>query len=197
MRGEQEQATTNIVSRIQEYRLKRSIAPLCIVALCLLCGCSMKSNLHRADATVNLPMSTKFKLGETVDASGFSFTDQTEQFSLKDAMAGALAAALAQEGLTSDTAGYIINTRITGYAPGNAFTRWVLPGAGATKLSTESVITTTENVEVARIPVERSIAAGGGYTINALKYVFEEVAKETATVIKTQLLAPGPTASLK
>ena len=157
----------------------------------------MKSNLHRADATVNLPMSTKFKLGETVDASGFSFTDQAEQFSLKDTMAGALATALNQEGLTSDTAGYVINTRITGYAPGNAFTRWVLPGAGATKLSTESIITTTDNVEVARIPVERSIAAGGGYTINAFKYVFEEVAKETTNVIKTQLLVPGPTASLK
>lgn len=157
----------------------------------------MKSNLHRADATTSLPITTKFKLGETVDASGFSFTDKTEQFSLKDTMSSALATALNQEGLASDAAGYVISTRITGYAPGNAFTRWVLPGAGATKLSTESVITTTDNVEVARIPVERSIAAGGGYTINAWKYVFEEVAKETASVIKTQLLVPQPTASLK
>lgn len=48
-----------------------------------------------------------------------------------------------------------------------------------------------------RIPVERSIAAGGGYTINAFKYVFEEVAKETTRVIKTQLLVPRPTASLQ
>lgn len=157
----------------------------------------MKSNLHRADTATYLPLTAKFKLGETVDASGFSFTDQAEQFSLKDTMNGALSAALAQDGLNSEAAGYIINTRITGYAPGNAFTRWVLPGAGATKLSTESVITTADNVEVARIPVERSIAAGGGYTINAFKYVFEEVAKETTRVIKTQLLVPRPTASLQ
>lgn len=157
----------------------------------------MKSNLHRADATAQLPITAKFKLGETTDASGFSFTDQSEQFSLKDAMSGALTAALAQSDLSSDSAGYVINTRINGYAPGNAFTRWVIPGAGATKLSTESIITTTDNVEVARIPVERSIAAGGGYTINAWKYVFEEVAKETAKVIKTQLMAPGATASLR
>lgn len=112
-------------------------------------------------------------------------------------MTAALTAALAFDGLNSDKTDFVIITKITGYAPGNAFTRWVIPGAGATTLSTESIVYTIDNVEIARIPVERSIAAGGGYTINAWKYVFEEVAKETTRVIKTQLMMPQATASLK
>ena len=43
---------------------------------------------------------------------------------------------------------------------------------------------------MARLPVHRSIAAGGGYTINAWKYVFDDVAKETVRVMKEQLLIP-------
>jgi len=101
-----------------------------------------------------------------------------------------LNAAISMEGLAGSNATYVIKTKITEYAPGNAFTRWIIPGAGATKLSTESIVYTTDNIEVARIPVHRSIAAGGGYTIDAWKYVFEDVAKETVKVIKTQLVVP-------
>lgn len=157
----------------------------------------MKSNLHRAADTTYLPTNAKFKVGETADVSGYTFTDKSEAFSLQDAMTAALTAALAFDGLNSDKTDFVIITKITGYAPGNAFTRWVIPGAGATTLSTESIVYTIDNVEIARIPVERSIAAGGGYTINAWKYVFEEVAKETTRVIKTQLMMPQATASLK
>lgn len=64
----------------------------------------------------------------------------------------------------------------------------MLPGAGATKLTTVSIIYTADRRELARIPVTRSIAAGGGYTIGAWKYVFKDVAKETVKVIKEQIL---------
>ena len=64
----------------------------------------------------------------------------------------------------------------------------MLPGAGATKLVTESEIYTPEGVLVAKIPVNRSIAAGGGYTIGAWKTVFDDVAQEIVKVLKEQLL---------
>lgn len=41
---------------------------------------------------------------------------------------------------------------------------------------------------MAKIPVNRSIAAGGGYTIGAWKTVFDDVAQEIVKVLKEQLL---------
>lgn len=164
---------------------------LVILAVSLaLVGCSMKSNLHRTPDATYLPADTKFQIGETVDASGFTFVDPNEKFSLSDAMTGSLNAAFSMEGLSASNSKYIIKTKVVEYAPGNAFTRWIIPGAGATKLSTESVVYTVDGVEIARIPVQRSIAAGGGYTIDAWKYVFNDVAQETVKVIKTQLMVP-------
>jgi hypothetical protein len=170
--------------------MKKSVLPVIVFLVLFMSGCSMKSNLYHSNDTTFLPADAKFQVGETIDVSGYVFPDQSEKFSLNDAMTGSLNSALSIDGLASDQAKYVIKTKITSYAPGNAFTRWLIPGAGATKLSTESVILTKDNVEIARIPVERSIAAGGGYTINAWKYVFDEVAKETSRVIKAQLLAP-------
>lgn len=158
-------------------------------------GCSTKSQLYRPDTVVQVPQSSKFKVGVTVDSSGYTFVDKAEAFSLKDTMAGAVQAALAMDGLSSGTASYSVDTTITSYEPGNAFTRWVIPGAGATKLHTESVVRDASGAEIARIPVERSIAMGGGYTINAWKYVFEDVARELARVIKEDLLLLKPKAT--
>lgn len=155
-------------------------------------GCSTKSQVYMPDRTIHIAKSSKFAVGETVDISGFVFEEQSEKFSLSDAMAGSINAALAMDGLSGSTTQYTIRTKITGYAPGNAFARWLIPGAGATELKIESIIVGSDGQEVARIPVERSIAAGGGYTIKAYKYVFDDVAKELVRVIKERLLMIKP-----
>lgn len=168
--------------------MKALVLSIFVIASLVMAGCSTKSNLHRAPEATHLAADSKFKIGETVDASGFVFSDPREKFSLSEAMAGSLNSALSMEGLSASNAKYIVKTKVIEYAPGNAFTRWMLPGAGATKLSTECTVYTTDNIEIARIPVQRSIAAGGGYTIDAWKYVFDDVARETVRVIKTQLM---------
>lgn len=170
--------------------MKKIVSTFLVIASLALMGCSTTSNLHRTQETTYLPADSKFTVGETFDNSGYVFSDPKEKFSLSDSMAGSLNAALSMEGLAGSNSKYVIKTKITEYAPGNAFTRWVIPGAGATKLSMESTIYTSDNIEIARIPVQRSIAAGGGYTIDAWKYVFGDVAKETVKVIKTQLMVP-------
>lgn len=172
--------------------VKKAPLLLLIAAVFVFAGCSTKSQLYRPDTVVHISQSSKFKVGETTDSSGYTFVDKAEAFSLKDAMAGAVQAALAMDGLSSGTASYSVDTTITGYEPGNAFTRWIIPGAGATTLKTESIVRDASGAEIARIPVERSIAAGGGYTINAWKYVFDDVAKELARVIKEDLLLLKP-----
>lgn len=59
-----------------------------------------------------------------------------------------------------------------------------MPGAGATKLSIDAVVTDQEGKRLARIPAERSVAGGGVYTIGAWEHVFTEVAKELVAVLR-------------
>jgi len=162
-----------------------------VVAAAFLClaGCSAKTDLVRPDGGAMLPANAQFEVAPAVDASGYVFEDKGDAFSLSEAMTTSLTQSLgdsAQKG-----APYVITTRIKEYAPGNAFARWVMPGAGTTKLSTETVITTADNIEVARIPVERSVGFGGAYTVGAWKHVFDDVAQLTVGVIKNKLVAPA------
>lgn len=163
---------------------------LIAVAVFFISGCATKSNVYQPKDATYLPSDTRFKVENSIDASGFSFSEKEEAFSLSEAMHGSMNAALASEGLLSDSGTYTVTTKINKYEPGNAFTRWLIPGAGATKLSTETVVLDKYNAEIARIPVERSIAFGGGFTIGAYKYVFDEVAKETVRVMKSKLIHP-------
>lgn len=160
---------------------------LAVVGMCFgMVGCSTKSSLEGLSSTMKVSQAAKFESGEVIDKSGFVFEEKDDKIVLADAMKSSLSSALATEGIAGSD--YVIKTTILQYSPGNAFARWILPGAGATKLVTESEIFTPEGVLVAKIPVNRSIAAGGGYTIGAWKTVFDDVAQEIVKVLKEQLL---------
>ena len=170
--------------------MKKSIL-LSVMALSLLAaGCGTKSTYIVTPGTPAINQAEGFKVVQVEDTSNFQFKpDDKDAFSLKEAMSAALGNALAKQGLTG--AGYSVNVNILAYAPGNAFTRWIIPGAGATLLSVEALIADKKGTQVAKIPVERHISAGGGYTIGAYKYIFEEVAQEIAAVIKNPAKAKG------
>ena len=93
--------------------------------------------------------------------------------------------AVAKQGIEGSE--YTIETKIINYEPGNAFTRWLLPCAGATKLATISSVLDKEGTVVATVPVERSIGFGGAFTIGAWKRVLTEVADEIVSVIKKHM----------
>lgn len=81
-----------------------------------------------------------------------------------------------------------INIEILNYAPGNAFARWLFPGAGASKLKIQTSLVDCKNIEIANIPIDRSIAAGGGYTIGAWEYVFTDVAERLVQDLEKNVL---------
>lgn len=158
-------------------------------ALILLPGCSTKSALQREPGATAPAQGSQFRALPCVDQSNYTFKDEKDQFSLAEAMDRSLQTSLTKNSLFAAESGYKIKTTILEYAPGNAFARWILPGAGATRLKVNGLVLDADDREVARIPVERTIAAGGGYTINAWQYVFDEVADEMVKVLKEQLLA--------
>ena len=73
---------------------------------------------------------------------------------------------------------YELQVFIIQYKEGNAFGRWIMPGLGKTVLSVEAVLNDESGEAVLQSQATRSIGAGGGYTINAWKKVFNQVAEE-------------------
>ncbi|EGY24611.1 hypothetical protein DA2_3227 [Desulfovibrio sp. A2] len=170
-------------------RQLRTLSLLLLFCVLFTAGCSTKSRITPMGDAAHIPAGSTFSVGQTVDDSSFKFGEQDEKFSLCDTMSASLKNALVQEAMESAQGPLVIKTRILAYAPGNAFARWLVPGAGATKLSTESEVYAPDGSMLAKIPVERSIAAGGGYTIGAWKYVFDDVAKEIVAVLKKDMTA--------
>lgn len=152
------------------------------LALCLLFafGCSTKTSYTPIANVQEVPLGSTFKIGEITDKSGFvSPANPDESIDLKLAMGESLRKALKEKGsFGEETSQWTIEVEIVEYEPGNAFVRWLLPGAGATKLKVVASIINENAQQAAKIAVERSIGFGGGYTIGAWKYVFDEVARE-------------------
>ena len=147
-------------------------------------ACSTKTAYTPLSATVVDPKSV-FTVGAISDQTGFAFPqDATEKLVIAEEMEKALKIALLAKGALDEGQGaalgeqsWVINVDVVKYSPGNAFSRWLLPGLGATNLSVVATIADKDGVAAASIPVERYIGAGGAYTIGAWKYVFTEVAE--------------------
>ena len=171
--------------------MKKYVSLLSVLVAMALAGCGTKSSYLPTPSTQALNPSDGFRIDQVNDSSGYQFPGGSQNaFDLKDAMSSALRAELTRQGLAADRGLYAINVNILAYVPGNAFARYLLPGAGATKLYVEALILDRNYIEVARIPVYRHIGAGGVFTVGAHKYVFEDVAKEIASILKNPAKMP-------
>jgi hypothetical protein len=133
--------------------------------------------------SISIEPGSIFSLGQIDDRSGFVFPpEEDDSLVLADAMGEALSKAL-EKRLVLGEGQYTVNVAILEYEPGNAFARWLLPGAGKTRLSVVASVVGPDGASAAKIPVERSIGFGGGYTIGAWRYVFDEVAEVIADLL--------------
>lgn len=164
--------------------MRNLLVVLFLVSSLMMVGCSTKSSYSPVAGSSYVEPTAQFNVGEISNSSGFSFdAGDKDAFDLKDAMKTTLIEALQGKNSFNDAGKYTIAVNILKYAPGNAGLRWLLPGAGATHLSVIATILDAEAKPQATIPVDRSISAGGGYTIGAWKYVFKEVAAEIVKVL--------------
>lgn len=122
-------------------------------------------------------------MADITDESGF--TPSGEDLDPKQAMRTALEAALTKANLLGTE--YKLKIEISEYEPGNAFARWVLPGLGGTYLRTRTYVQNADNGTVATIPVNRTVAAGGAFTIGAWRECFNEVAEEIVKILKQEM----------
>lgn len=155
-----------------------------------LSACSSSAEIKYSGDRKGFDKATRFTVAETVDRSGFVFEDKSEAFALDQAFQLALKAAISRQGLNGQGVGaYTLKSEVVHYKPGNAFARWLMPGAGATELDTLTHVYDAENNEVATIPASTMIAAGGGYTVGAYKTVFNDNAIQVADKLR-QNVAP-------
>ncbi|MCL2029052.1 MAG: DUF4410 domain-containing protein [Deltaproteobacteria bacterium] len=165
--------------------MKKRVSLFLVLVAMVLAGCGTKSSYMPTPSMEALNPSAGFRIDQVNDSSGYVFPGGAQgAFDLRDAMSSALRAELTRQGLAADNGLYAVNVNILAYVPGNAFARYLLPGAGATKLYVEALILDRNYIEVAKIPVYRHIGAGGALTVGAHKYVFEDVAKEIASILK-------------
>jgi len=74
---------------------------------------------------------------------------------------------------------------------GNAFKRWLLPGYGSTILEVDCELKAPDGTTAATIHHQRSVFAGGVFTIGAWKTIFGSVASDIADELEARLKARG------
>ncbi len=163
--------------------LRARALPLAIFAsFAVLTGCGFSSQTVKPAAGVVLKKDTHLAVAPVTNRTGETF-DIDIQSMLKDALTKSLQK---QSMLATGAAGATLNCDITKYAKGNAFARWLVPGAGATKLGIGCQVQEGDKV-LATASAERSVLAGGGYTIGAWATIFAKVANDRVGEIKSSL----------
>ncbi len=79
----------------------------------------------------------------------------------------------------------IIENRLLNYKAGSAFNRWLMPGAGATQVTVKTIMTDkTTGAHIGDIITNKSISAGGLFTVGAEKSILRSAAKAIVTEVE-------------
>ena len=158
----------------------------CCVFL-LAAGCTTTSSYTHNQGLPPLGPSDKFAIGTVEDKATYQFEEEGDVFNLSDKLHHVLGEELAKAGLFASDGNYVINSVILEYAPGNAWMRGMLLSQGATRLKVACQIVDNAGNSISSLLVERSITVGGGFTIGAFRYVFQEVGEEVVRLIKLEI----------
>ena len=166
------------------------VVNLFIISIVALGGCATtetqtftKDPLVRPGAVIEL---------RTVDIS----PDKSYEIDAATLMRAALEEALAEQGIAwqGDSAAdrFVLDVTVDDYEPGNAFKRWLLPGYGATIIHISGRLTDVSTGELAgELDHERSVYAGGAYTIGAWETIFATIAEDIATQLSNRINNKG------
>ena len=148
-----------------------------VLVLLSLAACSTVSELQPAEG-VSFPPSYSISQILVEDKTGEDH-ELENGMTVEALMKSAMREAISNSGkLESGGPKLTYEVFVIQYQKGSAAARWLMPGLGKTILSVEgSVKDSTGNV-IASTRATESIGAGGGYTIGAWKYIFENVAEK-------------------
>lgn len=157
-------------------------ALLVIVSVMILTACGTAEHSVRVEDQQAFRADTTVIVGEVANKTGESFDVDIETM-LRDAMVKELT----QENLMGQKGaeGVVkMDVNIIEYRKGDAFKRWLWPGYGSTVLVVEATLRDADGNVDATAQANRSVDAGGGYTVGAWKTIFEAVAKDLIADLK-------------
>lgn len=159
---------------------KIGLSILLSLGFLLFTGCSAKHDValndkysHKADS--------KIQIGYVANQTGKTFDVNIEEM-----LRNALNQKLNQEKLLWLNEGnprLTLNVRILKYSKGNAFARWIMPGLGATELTIVADLMDGD-VVVGTAKANRTVAAGGAFTIGAWQTVYNDIATDLVNDLK-------------
>ena len=161
----------------------RSIITLLPVVWLAACG-TVEHSVVVQDEQAFRP-ETKVAVGEVTNRTGESFDMDVEQM-----LRNAMLKKLEEQDLAASPASpevMTIDLSIIEYRKGDAFKRWLWPGYGSTVLVIEATLLDTEGNVDATAQANRSVDAGGAYTIGAWQSIFDDVAGDLVAELKMKI----------
>ncbi len=161
-----------------------------VVCLVLAQACSTPTKNKTVSSRLPRP-AAKVVVGGITNQTGKTF-----DFAVEEEFRAVLAKELQKKDLlaaaTPGAGDFVLNLDLTEFRPGNPFKRWVLPGWGCTVLAVKGGLCEQNGGKVvAEIDHQRTVAAGGLYTIGAEHYILNNVAYDLASDLKVRITKGG------
>jgi hypothetical protein len=156
---------------------------LFIIPVLFLIACGTVEHTVRVEDQHAFGEDTRILVGEVANKTGETFDVDIEAM-LRDSMVNELSREnlLGQEA----TPGVVtMNVNIIEYRKGDAFKRWLWPGYGSTVLVVEATLLDADGNVDATAQANRSVDAGGGYTVGAWKKIFDDVSADLVSDLKS------------
>ncbi len=176
---------------MKTFRVDPRVLTFVVLGLLLFApGCATPTKTKTVSDALPRP-GAKVVVGTVTNETGHQF-----DFDVSAGLRAALAAQLQRRELlaaeTPAPGDVLLNLTITDYRPGSAFKRWVLPGWGVTVLAVKGALVELDGrTAVAQIDHQRTVAAGGFYTVGAEHYVLDDVARELSGDLQTRISKGG------
>jgi len=151
----------------------------------MLAACGTVEHSVRVEDKQAFRADTKIVVGEVANKTGESFDIDIEAM-LREAVTNELTkeSLLGQQGVPGVVS---MDVNIIEYRKGDAFKRWLWPGYGSTVLVVEATLRDIEGNVDATAQANRSVDAGGGYTVGAWETIFENVAGDLISDLKENI----------
>lgn len=151
----------------------------------ILTGCGSVNHKINLEDGFSPKIGTNIEIDKTINATGQEFDIDIEKF-----FSDALAEALREKNMLwtgENTPKLKLQGKIIEYEEGNAFKRWLLPGWGATVVSVQCDLRDGQQI-VGTIDARRTVSMGGGYTINAWRTIFADIAEDIVEELETKIM---------
>jgi hypothetical protein len=173
--------------------MRATILGVCVLGFLLASCASTPTDRVISEQKIEFSPELQFSVGQvSSEVSSSELEGKDVQGLMSEAMRNALREAGVEWAGDTSQGHAIINLRVLNYQPGNAFARWMMPGAGATVLAVDgSVVDPASGEVLAQIRDERGIYAGGAYTIGGWRTIFSTVAEDIVAGLKGQAKGKG------